>query len=61
MDIHEAKTHLPRNVERAVEVQEIIVAGEPIVRRPGRFAGSLKVTSALFEPLAEEDLSAWES
>ncbi len=72
-NIHEAKIHLSRLIERAEQGEEIIIAkaGNPkvrltpiteerVVRRPGRFAGSLKVTAAFFEPLAEEDLAAWE-
>ncbi len=73
VNIHEAKTHLSRLIERAERGEEIIIAkagapkvrlapiaAEPVVRRPGRFAGSLKVTAAFFEPMAEEDLAAWE-
>jgi prevent-host-death family protein len=73
VNIHEAKTHLSRLIERAERGEEIIIAkaGTPkvrltpvadarIVRHPGRFAGSLKVTAAFFEPLAEADLAAWE-
>ncbi len=73
VNIHEAKTHLSRLIERAERGEEIIIAksGTPkvrltpivkegIERRPGRFAGSLKVTSAFFEPLPEEDLASWE-
>ena len=73
VNIHEAKTHLSRLIERAGQGEEIIIAkagtpkvrlapilDEAVVRRPGRFAGSLKVTEAFFEPLAEEELAAWE-
>ena len=73
VNIKEAKIHLSRLIERAERGEEIIiakagtpkvrltpVADEQIVRRPGRFAGSMKVTAAFFEPLAEEDLAAWE-
>ncbi len=73
VNIHEAKTHLSRLIERAERGEEIIIAkaGTPkvrltpiadvrFVRRPGRFAGSLKVTEAFFEPLEEEDLADWE-
>ncbi len=73
VNIHEAKTHLSRLIERATQGEDIIIAKagkprvrlapireEPVVRRPGRFAGSLKVTEAFFEPLAEDDLAAWE-
>jgi len=73
VNIHEAKTHLSRLIERAERGEEIIIAkaGTPkvrltpvadarIVRRPGRFAGSIKVTAAFFEPMNEEDLARWE-
>jgi prevent-host-death family protein len=73
VNIHEAKTHLSRLIERAAQGEEIIIAkaGTPKVRlapilderetrRPGRFAGSLKVTDAFFEPLADEELDAWD-
>jgi len=73
-NIHEAKTHLSRLIERAEHGEEIIIAkaGTPkvrltpvreevVTRRPGRFAGSLRVTEAFFEALPEEELSAWEA
>jgi prevent-host-death family protein len=72
VNIHEAKTHLSRLIERAAQGEEIIIAksGTPVarlmpvsagaIRQPGRFADSLKVTTAFFEPLPEEDLAAWE-
>ncbi len=73
VNIHEAKTHLSRLIERAEQGEEIIIAkagapkvrlapiaSEPVERRPGRFAGTLKVTDAFFDPLPEEDLAAWE-
>ena len=53
VNIHEAKTHLSRLIERARDGEEIIIAkaGEPKVRlvavpgkerrKPGRFAGEL--------------------
>lgn len=72
VNIHEAKTHLSRLIERAEQGEEIVIAkagtpkvrltpvADPPIRRPGRFAGSLKVTDAFFDPLPEEDLAAWE-
>lgn len=73
VNIHEAKTHLSRLIERAERGEEIIIAKAgtpkvrlapieeaPAVRRPGRFAGSLKVGVSFFDPLPEEDLAAWE-
>jgi prevent-host-death family protein len=73
VNIHEAKTHLSRLIERAERGEEIIIAkagtpkvrltpvkDEVVTRRPGRFAGSLHVTEAFFESLPEDELSAWE-
>ena len=73
VNIHEAKTHLSRLIERAEHGEEIIIAkaGTPkvrltpvreevVTRRPGRFAGRLRVTEAFFEALPEKELSAWE-
>ena len=73
VNIHEAKTHLSRLIERAEHGEEIIIAkaGTPkvrltpvreevVTRRPGRFEGRRRVTEAFFEALPEEELSAWE-
>lgn len=73
VNIHEAKTHLSRLIERAERGEEIIIAKAgspkvrlapvdptPPVRRPGRFAASLTVGASFFEPLSEEDLASWE-
>ncbi len=70
VNIHEAKTHLSRLVERAHQGEEIILAkaGKPYARLvpleehrervPGIVQG--RVTDAFFEPLPEEELAAWE-
>jgi len=71
VNVHEAKTHLSRLLDQAHAGQEIIVAkaGKPYARlvplappaggrRPGRLAGQLG--DAFFEPLPDEELSAWE-
>jgi prevent-host-death family protein len=70
VNIHEAKTHLSRLVERAHRGEEIILAkaGKPYAklvplddqreRVPGIVQG--RVTEAFFEPLPEEELAAWE-
>ena len=70
VNIHEAKTHLSRFIERARAGEEIIIAksGTPWVklvpidqhekrRRPGLAEGSL--TDAFFEPLSDDELKAW--
>ena len=71
-NIHEAKTHLSRLVEEAAVGEEIVIAksGQPKVklvaydkhpvRVPGRFKGDIRMGEAFFEPLPEEELSAWE-
>ena len=71
VNVHEAKTHLSRLLERVENGEEIILAraGRPIARlvpiephtrarRPGRLVGV--VTDAFFEPLPEDELQAWE-
>lgn len=71
INIHEAKTHLSRILERVHAGEEIILskAGrpyarlvpihqEPLVRRPGRLSGY--IDEAFFEPLPEQQLEAWE-
>jgi prevent-host-death family protein len=71
VNIHEAKTHLSRLVDRAHAGEEIILAknGTPYAklaplealgpRRPGLVKGRL--TDAFFEPLPEEILASWDS
>ena len=71
INVHEAKTQLSRLLERAHAGEEIILskAGKPYAklvpiaehpepRRPGRLKG--RVTEAFFEPLPDEELTAWE-
>ncbi len=70
INVHEAKTHLSRILDRVHRGEEIVLAkaGKPYVRlvpvrdvkkrKPGLLKG--KVTAAFFEPLPEEELAAWE-
>lgn len=71
VNVHEAKTHLSRLLERVHAGEEIILAksgkayarlvpfrDEAPSRRPGRLAGQLG--EAFFEPLPEAELQAWE-
>lgn len=70
INVHEAKTHLSRILDRVHRGEEIILAkaGKPYARlipvrpimkrKPGLFKG--KVTDAFFEPLPESELAAWE-
>jgi len=70
VNIHEAKTHLSRLVQRAHDGEEIILAkaGKPYARlvpledRKERVPGMVKgrVTEAFFEPLPPEEQEAWE-
>jgi prevent-host-death family protein len=70
VNIHDAKTHLSRLLERVAAGEEIVIAkaGKPVARlspirkpsarQPGLAKG--RVTDALFEPLPEEELAGWE-
>jgi prevent-host-death family protein len=70
VNVHEAKTHLSRLLERVRQGEEFVLAkaGKPYARlvplerhqerRPGLAAG--RVTSAFFDPLPEAELEAWE-
>lgn len=71
VNVHEAKTHLSKLLERAHAGQEIILAKagkpyarlmplatEPVRRQPGRLQG--QVGNAFFEPLPDDELDAWE-
>ena len=73
VNVHEAKTHFSKLLERAHMGQEIILAkaGKPYARlmplsavpskrQPGRLLGMGAVGSAFFEPLPEAELAAWE-
>ena len=71
INLNEAKTNLSRLVDAAVAGEEIIIAkaGKPVVRlapvenlaprQPGLAKG--RVSDAFFEPLPEQELSAWEA
>ncbi|MGE0484401.1 MAG: type II toxin-antitoxin system Phd/YefM family antitoxin [Gammaproteobacteria bacterium] len=71
INIHEAKTHLSRLVDRAAAGEEIILArsGKPCARlvpledAPPRSPGLVKgrLTDAFFEPLPAEEIGAWET
>ncbi len=74
INIHEAKTHLSRLVDRAADGEDIVIAraGKPVARltriespansgprQPDMFPG-FTVPDSFFEPLPEDELSAWE-
>lgn len=67
VNVHEAKTHLSKLLERAHAGEEIILAkgGKPYAklvplhseRQPGLVEG--RITDEFFEPLPPEELEAW--
>lgn len=69
VNVHEAKTHFSRLLERAHAGEEIILAkaGKPYAkltpietsreRKPGLARG--RVSEAFFEPLPEDEIEAW--
>ncbi len=72
-NVHAAKTHLSRLIERAMAGEEIVIArnNEPVVRlvpvaapeprkRFGSMKGLMEVGPEFFEPLPPEELDAWE-
>ena len=75
INVHEAKTHFSKFLERAHKGEEVILAkaGKPYARlmplapvvskrEPGRlagFVGANGVGDAFFEPLPEAELAAW--
>lgn len=70
VNIHDAKTHLSRLLDRVRAGEEIVIAkaGKPIARlvpaeaatprKPGLAEG--RVTDDFFEPLPEDELAAWQ-
>jgi prevent-host-death family protein len=73
VNVHAAKTHLSRLIERACEGEEIVIArnNEPVVKlvplasaRPRRQRGSLEgqvvVPDSFFDPLPPGELDAWD-
>jgi len=73
VNIHQAKTHLSRLVERAAGGEEIIIAksGKPVarlvpyvpegtVRRPGAMRGKIRIKKNFDAPLPKELLASFE-
>jgi prevent-host-death family protein len=69
-NIHEAKTHLSRLLDRVAQGEEVIIAksGRPVAklvrvtaepRRPGRLKGRIRIGPEFDEPLPEEILAAF--
>jgi len=74
VNIHEAKTHFSRLIERAVHGEEVIVArsGKPLVRivpiggptrtrTPGLSEGHVRIADTFDEPIPDSLLDAFES
>ena len=72
VNVHEAKTHLSRLLDRAQAGEEIVLAkaGKPVarlvpldsgspVRRPGGLAGTVDADD-FFDPLPDDEIAAWE-
>ena len=72
VNVHEAKTHLSRLLARVEAGEEVVIArnGKPVARlvdcrrrgKPqfGSWRGRVALDDSFFEPLPEEELSAWE-
>jgi prevent-host-death family protein len=73
VNVHEAKTHLSRLIERAAQGEVIVIAraGRPVaqltaldtspqMRRFGAMKGRAAVDDCFFEPLPDDELAAWE-
>ncbi len=69
-NVHEAKTHLSRLLERVAQGEEVIIAksGRPVAklvpvaaepRRPGRLKGRIRHCPDIDEPQPEEVLAAF--
>ena len=71
VNIYDAKTQLSRLIDRATAGEEILIgrSGKPLVRlvpvedasprTPGLLKG-LAIPAALFDPLPDDELDAWE-
>ena len=72
VNVHEAKTQLSRLLARVEAGEDVVIArrGEPVARLVGckprskRQADTLKgkvvIPDSFFDPLSEEELTAWE-
>ncbi len=71
MNVQEAKAQLSRLLDAAMMGDEVIIAkaGKPCVRlvpvelparQPGSAKGRAALTDAFFDPLPEDELSAWD-
>jgi prevent-host-death family protein len=69
-NVHDAKTHFSRLLDRVAQGEEIIIAksGRPVAklvrvakepRKPGRLKGRIRISPDFDEPLPDEILSAF--
>lgn len=69
-NVHEAKTHLSRLLDRVAEGEEVIIAksGRPVAklvpvgtepRKPGRLKGRIRIGADFDEPLSGEIMAAF--
>jgi len=69
-NVHEAKTHLSRLLDRVAQGEEIVIAksGRPVAklvrvaaepRTPGRLKGRIRISPDFDEPLPDEILAAF--
>lgn len=69
-NVHEAKTHFSRLLDRVEQGEEVIIAksGRPVAklvrvaaepRKPGRLKGRIRISSDFDEPLPDEILAAF--
>lgn len=69
-NVHDAKTHFSRLLERVAQGEEVIIAksGRPVAklvrvaaepRKPGRLKGRIRITPDFDEPLPDEILAAF--
>ena len=72
VNVHKAKTELSRLLARVEAGEDVVIArrGEPVARlvackarikrQPDVLKGKVVVPDAFFDPLPEEELTAWE-
>ena len=72
VNVHQAKTQLSRLLARVEAGEDVVIArrGEPVARlvpckapskrQPDVLKGKIVVPDSLFDPLPEEELTAWE-
>lgn len=72
VNVHQAKTQLSRLLARVEAGEDVVIArrGEPVARlvgckapskrQPDVFKGKVTVPESFFDPLPENELTAWE-